>query len=171
MGLIKRIFKKCHKFLHRLFQKNKEVMIIGDIFIENCAMAMDGGSIVFLLKDDNGTKFELNLPQYQLEGNFADKIPGRIHLNNRPIEVRSPEESHIIEKLSLYIEKNQLTEKEKVAPPENRLILSGDINAYFKEIDKGPEYATNHLVKEVIKFVESDAYLAVAHKMKKQYID
>jgi len=145
------------------------IQIIGGIQVEDCAMAMDGGSKVLFLRDSQGNKFELLLPQHQIKGNFGEFIPGRIHLNGHSVKIRSNDEMQLMEKLSKFLENNPLEKKEKVTPPQNRLIIGDDISDYYSEMDKGPKHATHHLVKEVINFVNSESYIEVAEAMKKEY--
>ncbi len=140
--------------------------IEGRLLIYNCAYTMDGGSIHLFAKDSSGTEFCVQLPQHGLEGNFsAEFIPGRLHLNGRPIAVRSNEETDLIKRLldSTVEEVHEEVKKGK-KPQGKSLVISQDIADYFSAIEKGPSDAVVSKVRRVIDFVQSEMYISVAKR-------
>ena len=146
--------------------------IEGRLLIYNCAYTMDGGSIHLFAKDSRGTEFCLQLPQHGFEGNFsAEFIPGRLHLNGRPIAVRSNEETDLMERLLESAVEVGPDEVKKVEHAQgNRLIIGQDIADYFSAIEKGPSDAIVSMVRWVIDFVQSESYVSVAKRFPPDWI-
>ncbi|MBS1596153.1 MAG: hypothetical protein JST90_17715 [Bacteroidetes bacterium] len=72
-------------------------IIHGSLIFIDMAVAADGGSMFWRCKDALGHEITFYLPQYRMQGNHKPQwIPGRLHVNNCPIPLRSEEERYII---------------------------------------------------------------------------
>ncbi|MEM7163164.1 MAG: hypothetical protein AAF487_12075 [Bacteroidota bacterium] len=133
--------------------------------IQNCAFLMDGGTKFLNGTDATGNEINIILPQNGIEDNFQDEyIPGRLHFNGKPINVRSEVEGEIISKL---IEAHVVCEEENESPDEvspQRLTIGEDITEYFKAMDNGPDSAIALMIREIIDFVQSEEYVEIAKK-------
>ena len=136
-------------------------MIPSPVQVTVGAMATDGGSVELLLVDAAGGSHRLRLTQHLSPSTpGATEKPGRLYLNGELIGVRSQEEAALVELL------RQATIGTSDAQPsseaEQRCVLGEDLKQYFKAIDQGPDEALQFLIVTVVKFVESDEYVANA---------
>lgn len=128
-------------------------------YIEESAMAMDGGSIFIKGVTSTNKEFEIFLPQNKIHLNFTEEfLPGRLYLNQKLVEFRSSLEYEIISNLLNCKIITDKSNKQKKFISRKLIILGQEINDYFSAIEKGEEVATLYLVNSVISFVESDMY-------------
>ncbi len=73
------------------------------ILITSSAAAGDGGSLFFECQTKNGEKFQLMFTQHVFL-DYLDKemLPGRIYLNQKPVELKSEEERLILKGVSNF---------------------------------------------------------------------
>lgn len=126
--------------------------------LTNTAYWLDGGTMTILGHTETGDKCQIRLNQKVFD---SYSHPGRLFFDKTLIEVRSNVEAVIIELLrSAAI---QVSEPEPVASKnqisKNALILSDDIK---EVIDNSPEENLRKFRDEIIAFVESDEYVALA---------
>ena len=131
------------------------------------AFATDGGSISILTQDDEGHKHSVLLSQHLLPpSGFANEHkPGRLYFDGTIVVIRSEEESAIVSALKqAEFESSTSTDKSKTKE-DNQLgmIVGDDINAYYSKIEEGPNAALQHLVSELITYVESEDYVTHAN--------
>jgi hypothetical protein len=144
------------------------VNITGALTILNCAMAMDGGSKALMAMDDTGQEIRFYIPQHVIQENFSrNNIPGRLHVNNKPIEVRSDEENEIVRLLKEAKIKFTSPSKKPDLESANRIIIGDDIKDYFSAVEKGPDHALAFMVKEIIDFVSSEEYVIISQQFPK----
>ena len=117
---------------------SENMKINEQLTITDCAAATDGGSVILMSLDAKGQIFDIFLPQHVMPGNFNEAyIPGRLHLNEIPIEIRSARETEIINKLK-----------------EAQINIEGE-----EEVGE-----IRQLLEEIIAFVQSDEYLSIGEK-------
>jgi hypothetical protein len=128
--------------------------------ITNAAYAMDGGSITLWLRDEHEGEHELLLVQHRMPARRPDRRPGRLYLDGRLIDVRSPEEATILG--FLEVAPTSVAELSGRKPTERIAFAGADLEAFFAAVEKGPAATVRHLAKEVVAFVRSDEYLGLA---------
>jgi len=141
--------------------------IIGQLIIQNCAYAMDGGSMYLIGIDNKGKEINILIPQHKIPMNFnSNLIPGRLHINGLPVEVRSPLENEIISKLiESKIECTSLNEPSSLST--NTIIFGNDIKEYLSAINKGENYAIAYMIKEIVDYLNSDEYIQISTSVAK----
>ena len=133
------------------------------VTIHAISRARDGGSQTLYCTDERGSKRRIELHQSMFLRHIQDRqpIPGRLHLDQHPLELRSTEESGLI-----------------------ALLLSAayhyDFRVIFSDTDprrNGPEYQRTDegrqeqeeelraSVTRLIAFVESDEYVVFAERI------
>lgn len=138
--------------------------IQGPFTFHDCAMVMDGGSKILIGLDGNGNKLEILVPQYIMPITREDWIPGRLHINGTPINVRSKEESDILNLLTTAnIDAPESSHVEK-SLAKNRFVIGKDIEDFFDAGDKGPKFAIRYMLKGIVDFISSDEYVIVSKK-------
>ncbi len=143
--------------------------IVGQLTITDCAYAMDGGSKYLMTIDEKGNEFHFSLPQHHIPANFGqESLPGRLYINEKPIDVRSELEEELLNKLVESKIDCSESEEEDYPLSTQRIIFGKDIQDYFSAIEKGSNFAIAYMVKEVIDFVKSDFYTELAKKMKER---
>jgi hypothetical protein len=127
--------------------------------ITNAAYAMDGGSITLWLRDEHEGEHQLLLVQHVMPACRPDRRPGRLYLDDRLIEVRSPEEAAIL----AFLEVAPTSASEHSGRKPIQVACAGaDLEAYFAAVKEGPAAAIRHLAKEFVAFVRSDEYVRFA---------
>jgi hypothetical protein len=127
--------------------------------ITNAAYATDGGSITLWLRDEHEGEHELILVQHVMPARRPDRRPGRLYLDGRLIDVRSPEEAAIL----AFLEVAPTSAPEHSGRKPIQVACAGaDLEAYFAAVKEGPAAAIRHLAKELVAFVRSDEYLGFA---------
>jgi len=138
-------------------------MIDNPIIITNAITLSDGGTKYLVGNDRNGNNFSILIAQHIFTENFdSTKIPGRLHFNENPIEVRSDFEKEIIKSLENClirvdsVELNYSKGVGKIKDSENLMEANG----------KGHNYGVAYLIKYIIDFVESENYTEIANNFK-----
>lgn len=140
-------------------------MLKTPITIINSVTLSDGGTKYLIGVDGENKEFSILLAQYIFPEYFNEnQVSGRIHLNEKPIPVRSDLEKSLIEALQNCIIKNEehhtkLEYKKALPKIENSESLIAANN-------KGYNYGTAYLIKFCIDFVQSDEYIKIAKKVK-----
>ncbi len=133
------------------------------LIITNAWFAGDGGSIGFETQDSNSDKYRINLPQYLIKENFvAERIPGRLHLNDHALGLRSEEESTLIRYLEESRIRIEYENPDKTSFPVKDLIELTETSSKLE--DRAKDLANT--LYNVINFVQSDDYIAVAQQIK-----
>lgn len=125
------------------------------------AYMMDGGSISLLLVDDAGVEHGLELVQHLIPENSSDdRLFGRLYLDNSLIDVRSDDETTIIN----FLEGApiQAPSSKPAATSGTHLVIGDDIQSYVEARAKGPASALAHLVEQLVAFVRSEEYVRLA---------
>ena len=119
---------------------------------------LDGGSITLHAVTDSGEKCRVHLCQRSLAATGA----GWLYFNEERVEVRSDEETKIVELLrAAPIELKREERPSSSEPPisKNAMILSEDIKEFFEST---PEQNLRKFRDEIVRFVESDEYVVIA---------
>lgn len=131
------------------------------------AFATDGGSISILILDDKGHKHSVLLSQHLLppSGHAYERKPGRLYFDGTIVDIRSEEESAIVSALrQAEFESSASTDKNRTKKDDQPCMIVGDdIKAYYSKIEEGPNAALQHLVSELIEYVESEDYVTYAN--------
>src|SRR5262245_58083423 len=133
------------------------------LIVMNCAYRLDGGSISFEFREPDGTRHTLYVPQHSLPSNFrASDPPGALIFDGQPLAVRGSEEAALLAALRKASMEPCSSVHEGLAARERLHGMGSDISDYLAAIDQGPQAAMQHLIDQVISFVESDEYVRVA---------
>jgi len=125
------------------------------------AMAMDGGSISLLGKDQSGNIVKISLG-WSLEAQANGTV--KLSLNKMSVEKRSSEE----EKLLGVLKNADIQYSEApTSPPAERAALGEDISEYTNAIENGPESALRRLNNQLISNVRSEIYTGAEPLSKK----
>jgi hypothetical protein len=127
-------------------------------------MAMDGGSIALHLLDSDGSKHRVLLVQHAFPSHANGMaLPGRLYLDDVLISVRSPEEGALLE----FLRDPVIAAPSEPTPQRTggRTVIGEDLQSYFAAVDRSPADALRHLVKQVVEFVGSEAYLRFAERV------
>ena len=137
------------------------------IIIEG-AYSMDGGSIYLEMEEPDEVKHTLHLPQHSIPANFRPEVPpGALVFDDEVLSVRGPEEASLIQALreATYPTVGATDDEgERLAPPDQRLVVGDDLKRFMTAIDEGPTAALRQLVRQIIAFVESPAFVEVARR-------
>ena len=121
-----------------------------------------------LWDDTSGQNIMIFLPQYFLEDNFSnDSIPGRLYLNEVPLDVRSAEELHTLQKLDEAIIKYE-NEPDLSFKKAVEVFRVNQINSFREIRNLGLAYDIAFLLYEIVAFVNSALYLEIAEKFSNQ---
>jgi len=119
------------------------------------AIALDGGSISLLGKDQSGNTVNISR-DWSLEAQTNCAV--KLYLNKMPIEKRSLEEERLLDVLkNAEIQLSEEIEQRTTSPAE-RAVLGEDINEYTSTIEDGPETAVRRLIEQLISNVRSETY-------------
>jgi hypothetical protein len=115
---------------------------------------LDGGTITLWLLDAQGIEHELLLARHMMPE--PDRLTGRLYLDDRLIEVRSPEEAAIL----AFLEFAPTSAPERSERKPMQMACAGyDLEAYFAAAKQGPATAVRHLAKQLVAFVRSGKYV------------
>lgn len=155
-------FERLHAAIFPSLHMNNS-RITGQLIIYSCAYASDGGPIYLNGKDGSGKDVEIVISQHHIPSDSGKKfIPGRLHLNGVPIDIRSAEEKEIIAKLIWARIVCSSTTEGMVLRDVNTIILGSDILDYFSAINHGEHYAIAYTIKEIVEYIISDEYTRLA---------
>ncbi|MGD8763006.1 MAG: hypothetical protein PVG87_11915 [Desulfobacteraceae bacterium] len=107
------------------------------------AMAMDGGSIALMGKDQAGNVMEISL-DWSLEA-LANGTT-TLTLNEMALEKRSLEEAKLLDVLKNAKIQSADEPEQKASRPTQRVALGEDINKYLNAIEDGPDAALRQLI-------------------------
>jgi hypothetical protein len=130
--------------------------------IEDSAIATDGGSLWLLLKDDMEKEHTILIPQYKMAENFdLRRPPGSFMYDVRVLIPRGEEEKGIVEVLQRAKIAAKYKNKGRNKIAENTLIVDKELAEYMHAT---PEEAIMQIVKKVISYIESTAYIENSKK-------
>lgn len=133
----------------------------------------DGGSIVLIAEEPDNTRHQITLAQHRFLDIFDPKVvPGRLYFNHLTVPVRSETEA----KLIALIQASQIVpveppepEKDETSTRDGPMVVVGDdLKEYYAKVAKGKEEVIQHLIENLIKFVQSREYVKIAKKIEKK---
>jgi hypothetical protein len=124
-------------------------------------VAGDGGTIWLALVDAAGKKHTLWIPQYHIQENFSPEYPpGSLVFDGALMETRGKDEERLVGWLQTADVKPMRTNTKgmdihnrEITLPPYTAVESEKMGLFIRDV-----------VKDVIAFVKSDAYLALAEK-------
>ncbi len=140
----------------------------------------DGGSIVLIAEEPDSTRHQITLAQHRfLEIYDPNLMPGRLYFNHLMVPVRSEMEAKVIALM-------QVSEIIPVEPPESEkaprtgmrdkesssgdgpvVVVGDDLKEYYAKMAEGKEDVIQHLIENLIDFVQSREYVRIAKKFEK----
>lgn len=133
------------------------------LIITNAATLSDGGTKYLTGIDNNKNDFSILIAQYVFPENFNDhQIPGRLHFNEKPIDIRSSIENDIIHALENCIVR---IDTEDIYYSKTIEIVKGSENL-IEASNTGDHYGIAYLIKHFIDIIKSDNYIDLAKKFK-----
>jgi hypothetical protein len=124
---------------------------------------LDGGTTVLIATDAGGRERSVMLVQSLLPGNGSFGTLGRLHLDGKPVPVRSELESQVLAALREarvdYSAPAGEEAGERIQLSPNALILGNDIK---QVLTRGPEENIRALRDQVLARVESPEYVSFA---------
>jgi hypothetical protein len=134
--------------------------------IHDCALCLDGGTVLLGTTDEAGQKRSIMLVQHAFpQTNPIGWVPGRLYLDDDVVPIRSPLEANILALLraaTILVANPARTDDEPVQLAPNGLILGEDIRQVFS---RGPEENIRALLAQIIQFVDSEGYLRFAERV------
>jgi hypothetical protein len=130
------------------------------ITIVNSCFFLDGGTVILHAITTDGAKCEIQLNQRVFAEFYAN--PGRLYFNQELVEVRSADESRIVQLLKDATVKATVREPTPTDNPpisKNALILGDDIR---EVLESTPEENLRRFRDQIVAFVESDEYVQIA---------
>ena len=133
----------------------------------------DGGSIVLIAEEPKSTRHQITLAQHRFLKIFdPNLLPGRLYFNHLMVPVRSEMEAKLIALM-------RFSEIDPVEPPEPEkgeastgdgpvVVLGDDLKEYFAKVAEGKEEVIQHLIENLINFVQSREYVRIAKKIEKK---
>ncbi len=130
----------------------------------------DGGSIVLLAEDPDGTRHQITLGQHRfLEMYDPNVLPGRLYFDHLLVSVRSEMEG----KVMALLKTGEIVPDEPPEPVKGEgptadgpvVVVSDDLKEYYAKIAQGKRETIQHLMENVIDFVGSRKYVKVAKKV------
>jgi len=138
-----------------------------ELVVEQGAYASDGGSIYLCLRDSAGATHDVVLWQHMFtEAPDPDKLPGRLYIDKTLIPVRSEREAVLL--ASLRQARLQVPAAPRGAGPQPAgpgMIVGRDLQDYMARVDEGQAAALAHLVRQLIDYVASEAYVELARTL------
>ena len=129
----------------------------------------DGGSIVLVAEEPDSTRHQITLAQHRfLEIFDPNLLPGRLYFNHLMVPVRSEMEAKLIALMQvseiLPVEQPEL-EKNKSSTSDGPVVVVGDdLKEYYAKMSEGMEEVIQHLIENLINFVQSREYVRIAKK-------
>ena len=133
----------------------------------------DGGSIVLVAEEPDSTRHQITLAQHRfLEIFDPNLLPGRLYFNHLMVPVRSEMEAKLIALIQvseiLPVEQPEL-EKNKSSTSDGPVVVVGDdLKEYNAKMSEGMEEVIQHLIENLINFVQSREYVRIAKKIEKK---
>jgi hypothetical protein len=132
----------------------------------------DGGSIVLIAEEPESIRHQITLAQHRfLEIFDPNLLPGRLYFNHLMVPVRSEMEAKIIG----LIQASQIIPVEPPEPEKGEasaadgpvVVVGDDLKEYYAKIAEGKEEVIQHLIENLINFVQSRKYVRIAKKIEK----
>jgi hypothetical protein len=132
--------------------------------IIDCAMAMDGGSLSLSVKDGNGVRHTILIPQFYDPMNFSDtRPPGSLMFDGKVVGARGEEEKEIVQALKTA----KIPAEDKI-PDRFHNTPHVETSKDIREFMSGSEKKVlEQTVKKIIDFIESDKYIELAISQKR----
>jgi hypothetical protein len=132
----------------------------------------DGGSIVLIAKEPNGTSHQITLVQSRfLEIYDPNLLPGRLYFDHMMVPVRLEVEVKLIALLrasEIAPDESPESKTDEVSTRDGPVVVVGDdLKEYYAKIAEGKEEVIRHLRESLIIFVESRKYVRIAKKIEK----
>ena len=133
----------------------------------------DGGSIVLIAEEPDSTRHQITLAQHRfLEIFDPNLLPGRLYFNHLMVPIRSEMEAKLIALV-------QVSEIVPAEPPEQEkvesstgdgpvVVVGDDLKEYYAKVAEGKEEAIQHLIENLINYVQSREYVRIAKKIEKK---
>lgn len=130
----------------------------------------DGGSIVLIGEDTDSTRHQITLVQHRFLDTFDPNMtPGRLYFNQQMIPVRSEEEADLIS----LLEASEIVPDEPPEPEKSEacagdglvVVVGDDLKEYYAKVAEGKGEAIQHLIGELLNFVQSREYFRIANKI------
>jgi len=118
-------------------------------------MAMDGGSISLMGKDQAGNIMEISL-DWSLEAQANGTTT--LNLNEMCLEKRSLEEKNLLEVLKNAKIQSSDAPEQRASTNNKSVALGEDIKKYLNAMEDGPETALRQLIDQLILKVMSETY-------------
>lgn len=133
----------------------------------------DGGSIVLIGEEPDKTRHQITLAQHRFLEIFDPKLlPGRLYFNHLMVPVRSEMEAELIALVQASeIVPAERAEAERGEAPSKSgpvVVVGDDLKEYYAKVVKGKEETIQHLVENLVKFVQSREYVRIAKKIEKK---
>lgn len=138
------------------------------VVVTNSLFEFDGGSITLDFMDaSTGTSRSVCLKQHRLPRGSPEVgfPPGALILDNEVLPVRGPAERALIQALrTARIEPRLPDCPIDCIDGENGILIGADIEDYVARVAEGPASVIGSLLEQLVEFVDSDEYVAVARR-------
>jgi hypothetical protein len=133
----------------------------------------DGGSIVLIAEEPDSTHHQITLAQHRfLEIYDPNLLPGRLYFNHLMVPVRSEMEA----KLIALMQDNEIVPVEPPEPKKDEastgdgpvVVVGDDLKEYYAKVGEGKGEVIQHLIENLINFVQSREYVRIAKKIEKK---
>lgn len=139
---------------------------VGTLVLRSSRYFLDGGTTVLHSVDADGRERAVMLVQHFFPESGGLGIVGRLHLDGRPVPVRSDLERRILAALREAevrpIPPTERATERRIRVSPNALVLGDDIK---RVMTRGPEENLRALRDEVVQRVESAEYVSFAEKV------
>lgn len=134
-----------------------------DVTVADGAFATDGGSISLVLTEPGGRRHTLLLTQHLLpRWDPNGPLLGRIYFDGELVPVRSEAEARLLKALRTAGFPEEKPRHGRPPRGSPGMVVGEDIKAFMGKVEEGPTAALRHLVESVLRYVESDDYVAFA---------
>ncbi|GAH33338.1 unnamed protein product [marine sediment metagenome] len=146
-----------------LMEIPKELKIVEGFYLT------DGGSIVLVAEEPNGTRHQITLAQHMfLEIFDPNLLPGRLYFDHLMVPIRSEMEAKLIALIQvseIHPVEPLESEKNKSSTRDGPVVVVGDdLKEYYAKMSEGMEEVIRHLIENLINFVQSREYVRIAKK-------
>ena len=157
----------------------------------------DGGSIVLVAEESDSTRHQITLAQHMfLEIFDPNLLPGRLYFNHLMVPIRSEMEAKLIALMQVseihpaeppespHRSAGQATANPRTGmSPQERgytgdqksstrdgpvVVVGDDLKEYYAKMSEGMEEVIQHLIENLINFVQSREYVRIAKKFDKK---
>jgi hypothetical protein len=133
----------------------------------------DGGSIILIAEDPDSIRHQITLAQHRfLEIFDPNLLPGRLYFNHQMIPVRSELEAELINLVQnseiVPVEPLERLKGEASISNGPMMVVGDDLKEYYAKVAEGKGEVINHLIENLINFVQSETYIRIAKKFEKK---